>query len=94
MIGDWGVTHDAELGSGENLKKHLLHLIWILLFAFGSPCPGQTIKVRVLNYKTGQPLQKQPISISLLYRLSALQKRRSDSGEIRSNSESRDRRKS
>jgi hypothetical protein len=50
------------------MKWYLRRLTTLVVaVSFGPICFGQTIKVRVVNGKTGHPLQKQPLSISLLY---------------------------
>ncbi len=48
-------------------KRCFRHMIWILVPGFAPLCFGQTIRIRVVNDKTGHPLQKQPVSISMLY---------------------------
>jgi hypothetical protein len=48
-------------------KRLLRYAFWILVPWVTPLCFGQTIKIRVVNDKTGQPLPKQPISITLLY---------------------------
>jgi hypothetical protein len=48
-------------------KRCFRHIIWIIVAGFAPLCLGQTIRIRVVDDKTGHPLQKQPISISLLY---------------------------
>ena len=48
-------------------KRCLRHVFWILVPWVAPLCFGQTIRIRVVNDKTGRPLPKQPISITLLY---------------------------
>jgi hypothetical protein len=48
-------------------KRCLRYVFWILVPWVTPLCFGQTIGIRVVNDKTGRPLPKQRISISLLY---------------------------
>ena len=50
-------------------KQYLRHLMtWILALGFGSLSFGQvTIKIRLINEDNGNPIQKQPITVSMLY---------------------------
>jgi hypothetical protein len=43
------------------------YLIWLFALWFGSLCSAQVIRIRVVNAENGRPLQKQQISVSLLY---------------------------
>lgn len=53
----------------ENImKRHFSRCLVCFLIVWLSPlCSGQVIKIRIVNAKNGQPLQKQHISVSLLY---------------------------
>ncbi len=42
-------------------------LVWLLLLWINSFCFRQVIRIRVINGKTGQPLPRQEVSVSLLY---------------------------
>ncbi len=48
-------------------RRCLRYVTWLLLVLFSSPCFGQVIKVRLVNIKNGHPIQKQKITVSLLY---------------------------
>jgi hypothetical protein len=50
-------------------KRYLRHLIsWIVALGLGLISFGEvTIKIRVVNVENGHPIQKQPISVSMLY---------------------------
>jgi hypothetical protein len=48
-------------------KRCFRHMIWILVSGFAPLCFAQTIRIRVVNDKTGDSLQKQPVSIALFY---------------------------
>jgi hypothetical protein len=48
-------------------KRCFRYVFWILLPWLAPLCFGQTIRIRVVNDKTGHALPKQPISITLLY---------------------------
>src|SRR6266403_4890281 len=50
------------------MKKRCLRYVFWILVPWRTPlCFGQTIRIRVVNEKTGHPLPKQPISVTLLY---------------------------
>ena len=46
-------------------SKILRHAFLVASLAVGPVCAGQTIKIRVVNDKTGQPLENLTVSISL-----------------------------
>jgi hypothetical protein len=48
-------------------KRCLRYVFWILVPWVTPLYFGQTVRIRVVNDKTGHPLPKQPISITLLY---------------------------
>lgn len=50
-------------------KQYLRHLItWIVALGFGPFSFGQvTIKIRLINVDNGHPIQRQPITVSMLY---------------------------
>jgi hypothetical protein len=51
----------------ENDRKLFRYLVCLVVVWLSLLCSGQVIKIRVVNGKNGQALQKQQVSVSLLY---------------------------
>lgn len=49
------------------MRQLLRYLVCFVLVWLNSLCFGQVIRARIVNAKNGQPLQKQQVSVSLLY---------------------------
>lgn len=54
-------------GTRRKLFQYHIRLIGYLALWFYPVCLGQIVKVRVINQRDGQPLQKAKVSLSLLY---------------------------
>jgi len=48
-------------------KVYSWFLVPFFLFCMSFPCAAASIRIRVINCRTGKPLQKQEVSVALLY---------------------------
>src|SRR5713226_2379832 len=66
FLAKFGLSCD-DLVEDAVKKRYSQCLVWFLLLWLSPSCFGQVIRIRVIDLKTGRPLQKQPVSVTLFY---------------------------